>query len=100
MTTEPSAGSAPPAQASAGTASDEGNLIFRADTYNRLNLFCGAGQDDCVRCDAEGCQAIALIGLKLVGSGNEAGLRGDTTFAIRVYGSAKFGEDGSGKHRL
>src|ERR1700721_2135748 len=34
------------AETGAGTASDERNLVYRADTYDRLNLFCRAGQND------------------------------------------------------
>ena len=56
--------------------------MFGADTHNRLNLFCRAGLDNCLGRDADGGEAVALPGLKLVGSGDEAGVRNAADFAV------------------
>ncbi len=98
MTTEPSAGSAPPLSPVPAPRATKGMLVFRADANYGLDLLSSTREGNRCRHDTEGGETVALVGLELVGRGDEAGLGGVSVSAGRMDGGAKFGEDGRCQH--
>ena len=96
MTTRAFSGQRSAAESGAGAAGDEGDVVLRADADDGLHLLGAARQDDGAGHDAEGGEAVALVGLELVGRGDEAG---GLAFAVAIDGVAKSIEDGWGQHR-
>ena len=72
MTIPPSAGKRSAAQARSRTARDKRNPVLSADAYYRLHLLRCARKDDGTGHDAEVGEPVALIGLQLVGCGDQA----------------------------
>ena len=65
MTTAAFGGKGASAEAGAGAAGNEGNVVFRADADDGLNLRRRARQSDCTGSDTEGGEAVALVCLEL-----------------------------------
>ena len=72
------------AEAGACAARDEGDVVLRADADDGLYLLGAARQDDGGGHDAEGGEAVALVGLELVGRGDEARRAGRRRLRARV----------------
>ncbi len=85
------------AESGAGSAGDEGDVVLRADADDGLDLLGAAREDDGGGRDAEGGEAVALVGLELVGRGDEAGLA-RVGVGAGVEGGAEIVEDGGGQH--
>ena len=89
MTMPPCGGQRSAAQAGAGAAADKGNFVPGADADHCLHLLGGARQHHSAGEHAEIGEAVALIGLQLVGRGDEA---------VVTDGGAQFGNLGGEEH--
>jgi hypothetical protein len=77
------------AEARSGAAGDEGDFVFCADADGGLDFGGGAGEDYCPGEGSEVGEAVALVGLELVGLLDEATV---------ANGGAEFGEDDLSEH--